>query len=56
MGFNDINEFDFIDKPPKENLDSALKDLEMFQAIEGQKGPITEIGKQVCFFLKSFFR
>lgn len=50
MGFVDVKEFDFIDKPPADSLQTAVKDLELFQAIEGVNGPITEIGKQVSLF------
>lgn len=50
MGFVDITEFDFIDKPPTHSLQNAIKELQLYQAIEGTNGPITEIGKQVCLY------
>lgn len=55
MGFVDIKEFDFIDKPPVNSLDSAIRDLELYQAIEGKDGPITEIGREVGLIFVLFF-
>lgn len=47
MGFVNLYDFDFLDNPPKENLDDALSELELFGAIECGTGVITETGKKV---------
>lgn len=59
MGFNDLYEFDFLDSPPKENLEDAIEELTFFDALDRSTGLITETGKKVIvraeylYFLES---
>lgn len=47
MGFTDLYEFDFLDSPPKENLEDAIEELIFFDALDRSTGFITETGKKV---------
>ncbi len=57
MGFTNLDEFDFIDKPPPEIIEEAISELELFGAIEeGKGGCITETGRKVRFVVnRNFF-
>lgn len=50
MGFNDLYEFDFLDSPPKENLEDAIEELTFFDALDRSTGLITETGKKMASF------
>ena len=48
IGYNDFNNIDFIDKPPKENFNNAYEDLISLNAIENDENhKITELGKKM---------
>ena len=46
LGIDNIEEFDFIDPPTKEQIDEAIKDLKILGALD-ENGKITEIGKEM---------
>ncbi|GIY19392.1 ATP-dependent RNA helicase DHX33 [Caerostris darwini] len=52
MGINNIKEFDFIDKPPKENIEAAIKLLTILNAVVDDDGKLelTECGKKMVVF------
>ena len=48
IGYNNFNNIDFIDKPPKENFNNAFEDLISLGAIENDENhKITELGKKM---------
>ena len=48
IGYNDFNNIDFIDKPPKENFNNAYEELILLGAIENDENhKITEFGKKM---------
>ena len=48
IGYNDFNNIDFIDKPPKENFNNAFEELISLGAIENDENhKITEFGKKM---------
>ena len=48
IGYNDFNNIDFIDKPPKENFNNAYEELILLGAIENDEDhKITEFGKKM---------
>jgi HrpA-like RNA helicase len=48
IGYNDFNNIDFIDKPPKENFNNAYEELILLGAIENDEShKITEFGKKM---------
>ncbi len=48
IGYNDFNNIDFIDKPPKENFNNAYEELISLGAIENDENhKITEFGKKM---------
>ena len=48
IGYNDFNNIDFIDKPPKENFNNAYEELIALGAIENDENhKITEFGKKM---------
>ncbi|KAK6623572.1 hypothetical protein RUM43_009424 [Polyplax serrata] len=50
LGINILN-FDFMDKPPKESLKSALVELKMLGAIDSTENPqLTKLGRQMAQF------
>lgn len=46
LGIDNIEEFDFIDKPEKRQIDEAVRDLKILGALD-ENGQITDIGKEL---------
>ena len=46
LGIDNIEEFDFIDKPEKRQIDEAIRDLKILGALD-ENGQITDIGKEM---------
>jgi HrpA-like RNA helicase len=46
LGIDNIEEFDFIDKPEKKQIDEAIRDLKILGALDSD-GKITDIGKEM---------
>jgi len=46
LGIDKIEEFDFIDKPEKRQIDEAIRDLKILGALD-ENGHITDIGKEM---------
>ena len=48
IGYNNLNNIDFIDKPPKENFNNAYEDLISLGALDKEENhKITELGKKM---------
>ncbi|GFS69256.1 ATP-dependent RNA helicase DHX33 [Nephila pilipes] len=52
MGISNVVDFDFIDKPPKENIDASINMLKILDAVVDNNGKLelTNIGKQMVVF------
>ena len=59
IGITKLEKFDFLEPPPKESIDGALRQLELLGAIETEIDPdfrfltsinLTELGKQMAAF------
>lgn len=46
LGINDPAQFDFIDRPPKENFTKAYEELQIYKALN-YNGDLSEIGKKM---------
>jgi pre-mRNA-splicing factor ATP-dependent RNA helicase DHX38/PRP16 len=49
LGFNDVLQFEFLDRPPVDNFMHALSQLWFLKAIDGC-GRLTELGRQMVLF------
>ena len=52
IGIKDISKFDFLDPPPNDAIDGALRQLNLLGAIEMTDNAVelTEIGKKMAAF------